>query len=121
MNITLWIVQIVLAVAFGFFGFAKISQPIDTLSAMMPFVTDVPALLVRLIGVAEMAGAFGMILPGITGIQPRSTVAAAMGLALVMILAAAFHVARGEYSNIGLNGILLVLALLVAWGRAVRR
>lgn len=117
MNILLWIVQILLALAFGFFGFAKVSQPIVELAPMMPFVTDVPALLVRFIGVAELAGALGLILPSLTRIQPKLTAWAAMGLAAIMVLAALFHAMRGEFSNIGINVLLLALALLITWGR----
>ncbi len=108
--------QILLALAFGFFGFTKISQPLDALGAMMPWVATVPALLVRFIGVAEIAGALGLILPGLTKIQPKLTAWAATGLALVMILAAAFHATRGEFGNIGMN-VVLLLAAFVAWGR----
>ena len=49
MNIVLWIVQILLALAFGFFGFNKISQPVDALAGLMPWVTAMPELLVRFI------------------------------------------------------------------------
>lgn len=117
MNIILWIVQILLAAAFGMFGFSKISQPMESLTGMMPWVTAVPALLVRFIGVAELAGAIGLVLPRLTGIQPRLTAWAGVGLALVMGLAAIFHITRGEFGNIGFNAVLLALAALVAWGR----
>jgi putative oxidoreductase len=117
MNIVLWILQVLLAVAFGMFGFNKISQPIDGLVGMMPWVTAVPALLVRFIGVAEVAGALGLLLPRLTGIQPKLTAWAAAGLATVMVLAAIFHATRGEFGNIGFNAVLLVLAAVVAWGR----
>ncbi|MBX3013544.1 MAG: DoxX family protein [Caldilineaceae bacterium] len=117
MNIILWIIQILLAAAFGMAGFTKLSQPIDALSGMMPWVAAVPLLLVRFIGVAEIAGALGLILPWLTKIQPRLTALAAVGLALVMILGAAFHATRGEFGNIGANVLLLVLLAFVAWGR----
>lgn len=120
MTILLWIVQGLLAVAFGFLGIAKIGQPIADLSATMPFVTAVPALLVRFIGVAEVVGALGLVLPGLTHIQPKLTALAASGLALIMVLAAGFHTSRGEFGNIGFNVVLLVPALLVAWGRKGR-
>lgn len=117
MSILLWIIQVLLAAAFGLFGFVKISQPIEALGSMMPWATAVPALLVRLIGIAELAGALGMILPGLTKIQPRLTAYAGVGLSLVMILAAAFHATRGEFGNIGMNAVMLVLTAFVAWGR----
>ena len=117
MNIVLWIVQILLAAAFAFFGFTKLSQPIDALAGMMPWVTAVPALLVRFMGVAEIAGALGMVLPGLTKIQPKLTAWAAVGLVTIMILALVFHITRGEFGNIGFNVILGLLAAFVAWGR----
>ncbi|MEZ4660597.1 MAG: DoxX family protein [Caldilineaceae bacterium] len=117
MNIALWIVQVLLAVAFAFFGFPKVAQPLTELANMMPWVNDVPALLVRFIGVAEIAGALGLVLPGVTKIQPRLTAYAAAGLVLVMLLAAIFHATRSEFGNIGFNAVLLVLAGFVAWKR----
>ncbi len=117
MNIALWIAQILLLAGFGMFGFNKISQPIDSLAGMMPWVTVVPALLVRFIGVAEIAGALGMVLPGLTKIQPKLTAWAAIGLVTIMILAAVFHITRGEFGNLGFNAILGLLAAFVAWGR----
>lgn len=121
MNIALWIVQVLLLAAFGMFGFSKISQPMEALAGMMPWVTAVPALLVRFIGTAELAGALGMVLPGLTKIQPRLTAYAGAGLALVMVLASILHFTRGEYGNIGFNAVLLVLALFVAYGRWPRQ
>jgi len=117
MNIVLWIIQVLLAAAFGMAGFTKLSQPLDALSAMMPWVTAVPALLVPLIGAAEVAGALGLILPGLTKIQPRLTAYAAAGLALVMVLAALFHVSRGELGMIAPPVVLFVLSAFVAYGR----
>ncbi|MEZ4733288.1 MAG: DoxX family protein [Caldilineaceae bacterium] len=117
MNLVLWIVQILLAAAFGMAGFTKLTQPLDAMAAMMPWVTATPELLVRFIGLAEVAGALGLILPGLTKIQPRLTAYAALGLVLVMLLAGAFHASRGEFGNIPVNLVLLVLSAFVAYGR----
>jgi putative oxidoreductase len=117
MNIALWIVQVLLAAAFGMAGFTKIMQPIDAMVGMMPWAADVPLLLVRFIGVAEVAGALGLILPGLTKIQPRLTAYAAAGLVVVMLLASLFHASRGEFGNIGVNAVLLLLAAFVAYRR----
>jgi DoxX-like family len=70
----------------------------------------------RLIGGVELAAALGLILPATTGIALALTPLAAVGLAVVMVLAGAFHVRRGEYSAIGLN-VVLALAVVVAWDR----
>ncbi len=85
----------------------------------MAFANVVPAALVRFIGVAELLGAIGLIVPAITGIQSWLTVAAAGGLVLVMLLAAIYHVSRREYSHIGANVVLLLLAAFVLVGRWV--
>jgi putative oxidoreductase len=69
------------------------------------------------IGVAEILGAIGLILPAITGIAPWLTVTAAAGLVVVMVSASTFHASRREYSNIGMNVVLLLLAVLVIVGR----
>lgn len=118
MNIALWIVQILLALAFGASGFMKAFMPIDQLGAQMAWVNDVnPLLMVRLPGIAEVLGAIGLILPSALRIQPRLTVYAAYALALVMVLAAIFHISRGEYSDLVPNIVLLALSLFVGYGR----
>jgi putative oxidoreductase len=117
MNIALWVVQALLALAFLLAGFGKASQPLDRLSHSMEWVKVVPSGLTRFIGVSEMLGAIGLILPALTHILPWLTIAAAVGLALVMIFAAVFHASRHEYSGILMNVVLLVLALFVVYGR----
>ncbi|MFN8446041.1 MAG: DoxX family protein [Caldilineaceae bacterium] len=117
MNIVLWIVQILLLVAFGAAGAMKLSQPIDGLAAAMAWVTAMPALVVRFIGLAEVAGALGVVLPQATKIQPKLTAWAGVGLATVMGLATIFHITRGEFGNIVPTLILGALAAFVAWGR----
>lgn len=117
MNIALWVAQILLALAFAMFGFSKVAQPLDTLAATLPWVLEVPTMLVRFIGVAEIAGALGLVLPRLTKIQPRLTAWAAVGLTAIMVLAAIFHATRGEFGNIAFNAILAAIAIFVAWGR----
>ena len=95
----------------------KVSQPIDQLSKMLPWTAQVSEALVRFIGVAEILGALGLILPSLLRIQPKLTPIAAVGLALVMLFAAAFHISRGETPAIGMNFVLIALAAFVAWGR----
>jgi hypothetical protein len=71
----------------------------------------------RLIGIAEMAGAAGLVLPGVTGVAPWITAVAAAGLSVLMIAATIFHVRRSE--PIALNLVLAALALVVLVGRAL--
>jgi putative oxidoreductase len=117
MNIALWVIQILLALAFLAAGVPKATQPIPTLSKRLTWANDVPAPFVRFIGVAEILGALGLILPALTGILPWLTVAAAIGLAIVMIAANIFHIVRGETNRIATNSILLTLLLFVVYGR----
>jgi len=117
LSIALWISQVLLAVMFGMAGFMKATQPIDQLSAMLPFAAQVPEPLVRFIGASELAGAIGLILPAALGILPLLTPLAASGLVVVMVLAAGFHISRGEFSHVPVNFVLGSLAAFIAWGR----
>jgi putative oxidoreductase len=117
LGVGLWIAQVALAVPFGLAGLMKSTLPMADLAKNVPWAPDAPAALVRLIGVAELAGAFGLLLPSLTRIAPVLTPLAAAGLAVVMALATAFHVHRGELAALGLPVLLGVLAAVVAWGR----
>jgi hypothetical protein len=118
LHIALWVTQGLLAVAFGMAGAMKAFTPIGELAGSLPWVADVPAALVRIIGVSELAGALGLVLPAATRMKPRLTVLAAAGLVLVMVLASAFHISRGEAGALPVNLVLGGLAAFVAWGRA---
>src|SRR5947208_9848061 len=119
MNIALWVVQILLALAFAAAGIVKATQPTERLATSMGWVEDVAPRTVRLIGILEILGAIGLILPAVTGIWPWLTPLAAAGLALTMVGAMITHGRRGEYSQIGVNVVLLVLTLFVVYGRFV--
>jgi uncharacterized membrane protein YphA (DoxX/SURF4 family) len=119
MNIALWIVQILLALAFAMAGIMKVTQPFDRLETRMGWVKDVGPRGVRLIGSLEILGAIGLILPAVTGILPWLTPVAAVGFVLTMVGAMITHGRRGEYSGIGVNVVLLLLALFVVYGRFV--
>ena len=117
LHVTLWIAQVLLAAMFLMSGLMKVSQPIDQLSKMLPWASQVPEALVRFIGIAEFLGALGLILPSLLRVQPKLTPIAAVGLALVQLFAIAFHISRGETGVIGMNFILLLIAAFIAWGR----
>ncbi|MEV4861637.1 DoxX family protein [Streptomyces ossamyceticus] len=117
MNIFLWIVQAVLAVMFAMAGVMKTTQPKDKLVENLPWVADFSAGTVRFIGIVECAGALGLILPAATGIATVLTPLAAVGLGIAMLLAATYHARKKVFPAIGLNAVLLILAVLVAWGR----
>jgi len=119
MSVVLWIIQVLLALAFLMTGFMKLTQPIVTLSKRMTWTAAVPLGLVRFIGLAELLGGIGLILPMLIGILPWLTIAAAIGLSIVMVSAAIFHLTRHEVSHVPGNIVLLVLAVIVVVGRLV--
>lgn len=117
LHVTLWVTQGLLAVAFGMAGVMKTTMPIADLARQMGWPGVLPAGLVRFIGLSELAGAIGLILPAATRIRPSLTALAGLGLALVMVLAALFHISRGEVQALPINLTLGALAAFVAWGR----
>lgn len=119
MNIALWIVQILLALVFVMAGIMKVTRPFDKLAQNMEWARDVGPRGVRLIGVLEILGAIGLILPAVTGILPWLTPIAAIGLVLTMIGAMITHGRRGEFPNMGFNLFLLLLAVFIVFGRFV--
>src|SRR5262245_17044106 len=98
LNIALWIVQGLLSLFFLAAGFQHGLRPVADAAAVAPWVADVPLPLLRFIGIAELAGGLGLILPMLLKIRPGLTSLAALGLALIMLLAIPFHVVRGEGS-----------------------
>src|SRR4051794_12650799 len=102
MNIALWIVQVLLAGMFLMAGAMKAFQ-YQRAKASLPWVKDAPRGLVTFMGISELLGGLGLLLPAITGILSWLTPLAGAGLALVMILAIGFHASRREMSTIGFN------------------
>ncbi|MEZ4671843.1 MAG: DoxX family protein [Anaerolineae bacterium] len=119
MNTTLWIVQLLLALAFVMAGLTKLTQPKEKLIKQMKWVEDFEPNIIKGIGTLEALGAVGLILPALTGFLPILTPLAAVGLVLTMIGAILTHLRRKEPPMIAVNAILLVLAAFVAYGRFV--
>jgi putative oxidoreductase len=117
LHIALWIAQVLLALFFLMAGMNHGLKPIAEAAKSSPWITDVPVALARFIGVAELAGALGLILPAATRVMPWLTPLAAAGLAMIMALAVPFHISRGEASVVAFNIVPMVVALFVAWGR----
>jgi len=117
LNVSLWIGQILLALMFTYAGLAKLFQPIDQLSQMLPWATEYPELFVRLVGAADLLGGLGVLLPTLLRIKPKLASLAALGILAIMVLALGFHVLREEYQALGMNVFLGILAAFVAWGR----
>lgn len=117
LRIALTISQVLLAAMFTMVGMLKTFQPIDVLGASLPWVLAAPAALVRFIGISELAAGVGLVLPGLLRIKPVLVPLAAAGLVVVMVLAAGFHVIRGEFGAVPMNLVVGGLAAFVAWGR----
>jgi uncharacterized membrane protein YphA (DoxX/SURF4 family) len=118
MNTLLWTLQILLALVFAGAGTAKLVRPRDQLAKNLGgWVYDFPAPLLKPLGLAELLGAIGLIVPPLAHIAPILTPLAASGLVLTMIGAIITHARRGEFSNVVVNVVLAVMAAAVAWGR----
>jgi uncharacterized membrane protein YphA (DoxX/SURF4 family) len=114
MNKLLWVLQIILALAFLAHGLMLLFPPAsvaDQMNASLSRSFQV------FLGIAEAVAAVGLILPGITRIQPWWTQWAAAGIIIVMIAATVFHIQRNEISSAITTAILLVMATAVAYMR----
>jgi len=115
MDIVLWILAGVLALAFAGAGFLKLTTPREALIEKgMAWANDFSAQGVRAIGAIEVVGAVGLILPGALDIAPVLTPLAALGLALTMAGAVVVHLRRGESKESAPALVLGVLALVLA-------
>lgn len=117
MNVFLWILQGLLAAMFLMAGVMKTTQPKEKIAEKLPWAEDYSAGTVRFIGIVELLAAVGLILPAALGILPVLTPLAATGLAVVMVLAMNVHRRRNEPGAIAFNAAILVVAVVVAWGR----
>src|SRR5262245_43923699 len=114
MNVLLWVLQALLAVAFLAHGLLFLFPPATVVEQMNASLARWFQLF---IGVAEVLAAVGLTLPGVTRIQPWLVSCAAAGLMIVMISATVFHVSRGELSSALITAVLLLLATFVAYMR----
>jgi uncharacterized membrane protein YphA (DoxX/SURF4 family) len=114
MNITLWVLQILLAVAFFAHGWLLLMPPPEIAAQM---TASLPRPFWVFLGVAEVLAAVGLILPGVTRILPALVPAAAAGVMFVMISATLWHLARAEFSSAGITLVLLAMATFTAYAR----
>ncbi|GIE33368.1 hypothetical protein Ait01nite_064130 [Actinoplanes italicus] len=118
MNVVLWIIAALLAAAFLGAGAMKLIQPKEKLAASgLAWTEDFTAGQIKTIGALEVLGAIGLILPAVLDVLPILVPVAAAGLAVTMIGAVVVHVRRGEGPGAVPAAVLLVLSLVVAWGR----
>ncbi|MER8844496.1 DoxX family protein [Mesorhizobium australicum] len=118
LRIGIWLAQAAAGGLFCMAGIMKLTTPIPELSAMMPWTGDLSPTFVRLIGLIDLAGGLGLILPSLTRILPGLTVIAALCCIVLQILAAGFHGYRGEFDVLPLNALLLGLSVFIFWARA---
>lgn len=118
MNIVLWIIQVLLALLFLFAGGTKLVLPIDVLTGMgSPNQVHLPGLFVRFIGVCEVLGGLGLILPGLLRIRPGLTALAAAGLVIIMIGATVVTFIGDGPRQAIVPLVFGLLAAFVAYGR----
>jgi putative oxidoreductase len=119
MNIALWIVQGLLAAMYLMAGTMKTFQT-EKVRPTMTWTQGRSDAFVRFVGITELLGAFGLILPMLTGILPWLTPIAAVGLTLIQLLAIfTEHLPKKELKVIPVNVVLLALAIFVVLGRWV--
>lgn len=114
MNITLWILQVLLALAFLAHGIMFLAPPPD-IAALMN--ASLPRWFQLFLGVAEVLAAVGLTLPGLTRILPGLVPAAAAGVMIVTVSATILHLWRGELSSAATTFVLLLVATFVCYGR----
>lgn len=116
-NIAIWGGQIALAGLYAMGAWFHFLPPEQAAAMGAVWMTEVPIALPRFIGVMEVLGVIGLILPAATRIKPHLTVWAATGLLAIQALAIPFHALRGEFEPLPFNLIYVALALFVLWGR----
>jgi len=114
MNVVLWIVQVLLALVFAAHGWLFLAPPPEIKVQMD---ANLPQWFQLFMGVAEVAAAIGLILPGLTRVLPILVTWAAVGVVIIMVSATGYHAVRGEYSSSVITFILLLMATFLVYGR----
>lgn len=118
LSIALWVAQVCLCALFLFAGFTKLTKTPQGMAEMgWAWAESMPLRLIRFIGVMEVLGAIGIVLPALTHIMPALVPAAAVGFVLLQVSAIILHTRRGEAANLWFNLILLAASIFVTWGR----
>ncbi len=116
-NVALWAPQLTILILFAWVGYLKLATPIADLAQRWSWTGEVPPAMVRTLGMIDLLGGLGVVLPWLTRIRPGLTVAAALGCAALQCCAIVFHTLRGEASVIWFNLMFLALATFVLVGR----
>jgi len=114
LNVICWIVQGLLAIILVWAGYTKLFTAKDTLAEMWPWTAEHPSLVI-VAGISDVLLGIGILLPSLLKIKPRWVIYSAIGIVLLMVSAAVFHISRGEISDIGINIFVLLLAGFVIW------
>lgn len=121
LKIGLWVAQVFVGLMFCYSGYLKLAMPLTALAEMgMAWPSEVSPIFLTFIGVVDLAGGIGILLPALTRIKPQLTVWAALGCSVLQVCAIIFHGMRGEFAVLPFNFILLALALFILWGRSKR-
>jgi hypothetical protein len=110
----LWTLQILLAAAFLAHGLLLLMPPPEIAAQM---TAQLPRWFWIFLGVAEVAAAVGITLPGLTRVKPWLVTWAAAGIMFVMVSATVWHLARSEWSSAATTLVLLAMATVVAYLR----
>jgi hypothetical protein len=116
LNIAVWTAQVILAASLLMGAIMKF-MPIEKIAPRMPWMGQLPSIIVRLTGVIDLLGATGLILPAVLHVKPKLTPITAIAGIVLMICAIIFHISRGEASVIGVNIVFAIIAAFIAWGR----
>ena len=114
MNVVLWILQVLLALAFAAHGWLFLAPPPEIKVQMD---ANLPQWFQLFMGVAEVAAAIGLILPGLTRVMPFLVTWAAVGIVIIMVAATGYHAYRAEYSSAVITFVLLAMATFLIYGR----
>ncbi|WP_031067959.1 DoxX family protein [Streptomyces sp. NRRL WC-3742] len=114
MNLAYWVLAGLLALFYAYAGVLKLVRSRDQLRPMMAWVDGVPLPALRALGVVEVLGAAGLVLPPLTGVAPGLATAAAVGFVVLQFGAVAVHLSGGD-RRIALNAGLLCGAVVTAW------
>ncbi len=117
LNIVLWVLQVVLTVMYFMAGYQKAFGDLSVVVKTIFWVGYTPAPLVRFIGISELLGAIGLILPAALKIRPQLTTLAAAGISVIMLLANLTHAFRGEFFMLPVTLSLFAIATFIAYGR----
>ena len=117
LNALMWIVQVMLSVSLFWAAWTKLFTPIVEIAQMWPWTGEVSPNFVKFTGLIDLLGGLGLVIPPLFQMNKKLVPLAAIGIVLLMISASAFHIMRGEASQIGFNLIFAALTAFVAWGR----